>query len=181
MTDNDANKAAAAELRLISISDTMLLEYLDVVRNEYDVERDKKQGFESRAGMLLTLLAAIAVYTVNEVPLKDIISLVNEQLTFWLVAAIVSGFLVYVVLIVSVIMLVKIIKIRAHAAIEIKDIDVDLLNEQKIPALHSLIFTYRDIVQQHRELNAERAKYFTRTLNSILSLLVLVFVYITSK
>ena len=44
---------------LINVSDTAIIEYLEAVKSEYDNERNKKQSFENRAGLIMALLGAI--------------------------------------------------------------------------------------------------------------------------
>ncbi|WP_456095777.1 hypothetical protein [Peptostreptococcus sp.] len=42
----------------VSVENTAILECLEVVMSEYKIERDKKQSFETRAGIIMALLGA---------------------------------------------------------------------------------------------------------------------------
>lgn len=46
-------------------ANTAITEYLKVVKSEYNIERAKKESFESRAGIILTLIDVFAVYFRN--------------------------------------------------------------------------------------------------------------------
>ena len=42
----------------VRVENTAILESLEVVMSEYKIERDKKQSFETRAGIIMALLGA---------------------------------------------------------------------------------------------------------------------------
>ena len=42
----------------VRVENTAILECLEVVMSEYKIERDKKQSFETRAGIIMALLGA---------------------------------------------------------------------------------------------------------------------------
>lgn len=42
--------------QLIDVNDTAILEYIDIVKREYENERNKKQSFENRACLIMALL-----------------------------------------------------------------------------------------------------------------------------
>lgn len=69
-----------------NISDTAINEYFSVVTSEYQIERSKKQSFETRSGLLITLLSAICIFYFQSIKLTDIIALCNKPLTFLLLS-----------------------------------------------------------------------------------------------
>lgn len=46
----------------IILSETFIPEYLEIVKSEYIIERDKKQSFEKRFGILLALLSVLSIF-----------------------------------------------------------------------------------------------------------------------
>ncbi len=56
--------------------------YFELVQNEYRYERDRKQGLETRSGIVLTIVAAMVAIIFDKIPFKDIFSLMMPQLNF---------------------------------------------------------------------------------------------------
>lgn len=163
----------------IEVSDTAIAEYLDIVKSEYENERNKKQSFENRAGLIMALLGAICIFLFEKVQLKEIFSLMVVPLTFLDIIKIISGLAVYISFLFTMIMIMKTIIVKQHNNFEVKSINETLLGERRIIALCKIIFTYRDIIVQHRELNEKRAQAFRKSLYGISFTLVSVIVYIT--
>ena len=164
---------------IVELNDTAIVEYLDIVKSEYENERNKKQSFENRAGLIMALLGAICIFLFEKVQLKDIFSLMVIPLTFLDFIKIISGLAVYIGFLFTMIMIIKTIIVKQHHNLEVKSINETLLAEQRIVALCKLIFTYRDIILQHRDLNEKRAKAFRKSLYGISVTLISVIIYIT--
>ncbi len=162
-----------------NIDNTAIVEYLEIVRSEYETELNKKQSFENRAGLIMALLGAICIFLFEKVKLQDIISLMTTPLTFIELAKIISGLTVYVCFAFTMVMIVLTIIVKQHNNFEVRNIDETLLGEQRLLALCKIIFTYRDIIVQHRELNEKRAKAFRKSLYGICATLISVIIYIS--
>ena len=163
----------------VNVADTAITEYLDIVKSEYETERNKKQSFENRAGLIMALLGAICIFLFEQVRLKEVFALMTSPLTFVNLLQIISGLTVYGGFLFTLIMIIKTITVKQHNNFEVKSIDETLLAEQRMIALCKVIFTYRDIIIQHRELNEKRAKAFRKSLYGMAVTLVAVIVYIT--
>jgi len=163
----------------IDESNTAIPEYLDIVKSEYEIERNKKASFENRAGIILALLGAICIFLFEKVKIDEIIKLMKVSMTFIILIKIVSGFLVYGGFIFTMIMILETIIVKKHQNFEVKNINERLLAEKRIDALAKIIFTYRDIIVQHREMNEKRAKSFRRSLYGCLVTLVFTIIYIS--
>lgn len=161
------------------ISNTAINEYFSVVTNEYQIERSKKQSFETRAGLLLTLLSAICIFYFQSIRLSDIISLMNEPLTFLILTKISSGLIIYFSFIFTFISIIKTLSAKRHNNFEIKNINENLLSENRTDAMARLIFTYRDIIIQHRISNEKRAKWYRTSLYCTFLLLISTIIYIS--
>lgn len=167
--------------KLIEVSETAMLEYLEIIKSEYENERNKKQSFENRAGLIMALLGAICIFLFEKVQLKDVFALMTIPVTFIDLLEIFSGFAVYVGFIFTMTTIIETIVVKQHNNFEVKNITESLLIEQRIGALCRLIFTYRDIILQHRALNEKRAVAFKKSIIGISVTLVSVIIYITIK
>ncbi|WP_018213612.1 hypothetical protein [Desulfitobacterium hafniense] len=166
-------------VELIDVSETAIAEYLDVVKSEYENERNKKQSFENRSGLIMALLGAICIFLFEKVQLKDVFSMMCIPLTFWDLINIISGLAVYIGFVFTMIMILRTIAVKQHNNFEVKSINETLLTEPRIGALCKLIFTYKTIIVQHRDLNEKRASAFKRSLYGISATLISIIVYIT--
>jgi hypothetical protein len=164
---------------LIDVNDTAIVEYLDIVKSEYENERNKKQSFENRAGLIMALLGAICIFLFEKVQLNEVFSLMVVPLTFLDLIKIISGTAVYIGFLFTMIMIIKTIIVKQHNNFEVKNINETMLGEPRIYALCKIIFTYRDIILQHRDLNEKRARAFRKSLYGISITLVSVIIYIT--
>lgn len=176
--NNEEGTLKDSQSQLINIDDTAIIEYFDIIKKEYEIERNKKQSFENRAGLILALLGAICIFLFENIELKFIISLMNSQMNFLDFIKILSGLVVYIGFIFTIIMIIKTITINQHNNFEVKSINEELLSEQRITSLCRIIFTYRDIILQHREMNEERAKTFRKSLYGISITLIAIIIYV---
>lgn len=163
----------------INIDNMALSEYFEVVKNEYEIERNKKVSFENRAGIFLALIGTIGVYLFDKVQIKEIIPLFSIPLTFGILMKIISCFLVYLSLAFTMLYLIKTITVKHHNNFEVRNIDEVLLAENRINALTRIIFTYRDIICQHRQVNEDRAKTFRLSLYGVVVMLIATVIYIS--
>lgn len=173
------SQTSSQQQEYVNVTDTAIAEYLDIVKSEYETERNKKQSFENRAGLIMALLGAICIFLFEQVQLKKVFALMIDPLTFVNLLQIISGLTVYGGFLFTLIMITKTIAVKQHNNFEVKSIDETLLAEQRIIALCKVIFTYRDIIIQHRELNEKRAKTFRKSLYGMAVTLVAVIIYIT--
>ena len=180
-----SDAATASENSTTNVSDEMsidnmaLSEYFEVVKNEYEIERNKKVSFENRAGIFLALIGTIGVFLFDKVQIKEIIPLFSVPLTFGVLMKIISCFLVYLSLAFTMLYLIKTITVKQHNNFEVRSIDEVLLAEKRINALARIIFTYRDIIGQHRQVNEDRAKTFRLSLYGLVVMLIATVIYIS--
>lgn len=163
----------------VEVDNTAIKEYFEIVNTEYQNERNKKQSFESRAGLLLTLLSAICIFYFQSIKIKDIVLLFDQTLTFALLLKILSGIMIYLLFVLTFIAIINTITTKRHSNFDVKNINEGLLVEKRIDALARLILTYRDIIQQHREINESRAKWYKMALCCTFGLLISTIIYIS--
>lgn len=178
-TANNSDNTTSNVPKALDIDDMALTEYFEVVRNEYEMERNKKLSFESRAGIFFALIGTVSVFLFDKVQIKEIVTLFSVPLTFSIWLKITTGFLVYLSLAFTMLFLIKTITVKQHNNFEVKNIDEVLLAEKRIDALARIIFTYRDIICQHRQINEDRAKTFKLSLYGVIIMLVSAIMYIS--
>lgn len=161
----------------VDVDDTAIKEYFEIVNIEYQNERNKKQSFESRAGLLLTLLSAICIFYFQSIKIKDVVLLFNQTLTFALLIKIISGIMIYVLFVLTFIAIIKTIATKRHNNFDVNNINEALLAEKKMDALARLIFTYCTIIKQHREINESRAKWYKIALCCTFGLLIATIIF----
>ena len=165
--------------QLSEIEDTAIDECLSVVKSEYETERNKKQSFEIRVGLIMTLAGSLMLVFLGQIQLKDVFPLMTDILTFINLIKIIAGWLVYLGFGYTMWMLVKTINVKPHDNFAVHLINESLLKEQRTLVLKRIIFTYRDLILQHRTINEKRAESFKRSLYSILVTFISGIVYIT--
>lgn len=170
----DSNKKV-----LCDADKTAMTEYLAMVKSEYENERNKKQSFENRVGIILTLLGAICVFIFQQVRLRDIIMMMVAPITFILIVKILAGLAAYICFTYTMIKLIRTITVKDYDNFEVKDINESLLSEQRTIGLCRIIFTYRDIVMQHRNLNTRKARTFNQSLYGICFTILALIIYVS--
>ena len=163
----------------IDIDNTAIKEYFEIVNSEYQNERNKKQSFETRAGLLLTLLSAICIFYFQSITIKDVVLLFDQTLTFALLIKIISGIMIYVFFVLTFIAIIKTIATKRHSNFDVTNINEALLAEKRVDAMARLIFTYSTIIKQHREINESRAKWYKIALYCTFGLLVATIAYMS--
>lgn len=162
----------------INIKDTAIEEYFEVVRGEYEIERNKRSSFENRIGLIIALLGGISIFLFEEIKLGNIFLLMQSSLTFLICVKIISGLATYFCFIFTIVMIGCTITTKLQDNFEVKYIDEDLLIEEKKSAVTRIIFAYRDIINSHRALNEKRAKTFQKSLYGISGMLIFIMIYI---
>lgn len=163
---------------IVNIQNTAMEEYLNTVKMEYQFERDKKQSFESRAGILLTLLGAISIFYFQTMNFHDILILCNKTLTFCVLIKIITGLTVYAAFIVALWEILQTLCVRRLHNFEVKGINEALLKEERTDAIARLIFTYKEIIVNHRESNESRSRKYRTALKAIFVLIVSTVIYV---
>lgn len=156
----------------VRVENTAILECLEVVMSEYKIERDKKQSFETRAGIIMALLGATCGIFFKTIKLNNIIHLFFIPLSFINLIKILSVLFVYGGLIFTIIMVMKTIITKQHNNFNVICIKDELINQQRFESLRNITFAYREIILQHRDLNEKRANAFKNSLYGISTTLI---------
>jgi len=152
--------------------------YFELVQNEYRYERDRKQGLETRSGIVLTIVAAMVAIIFDKIPFKDIFSLMMPQLNFIILLKIIAGLLVYFSYIGSVFFAFKTLYTASYAMYNVANISSEKLGNQKNIELGIIITAYRDIIKENRKINEKKAKAFEHAIKLIVICSISVSIYI---
>ena len=152
--------------------------YFELVQNEYRYEKDRKQGLETRSGIVLTIFTAMVAIIFDKISLKDIFSLMTVQLNFIILLKIISGLVIYVSFIGSVFFAFKTLYTASYSAYNVTNISNRNLGNQKNIELGVIITTYRDIITENRKINEKKAKAFEHAIELIVICSICVSIYI---
>jgi hypothetical protein len=174
---DDLKKQSEEDRRLYDL--TSISECLTVAMHEYDIERNKKQSFDNRAGIIITVFAAISISIYDKIPIAKIIEKMSEPLTFTIFLQISIGFLIYVSLVTSLFYAVKIIAVKSSENFYITVIDQKFIPSAKIQSVGKLLEIYLNLVHIHRGRNEETAKKLAYSQWSMIISIVLIMIYLT--
>lgn len=176
---NIANTEREKVLATVRIEDTCIKEYLEIVKGEYQIERSKRQSFESRAAIIITILTALSVFVFKNIQIKDIFVLMQQkQCSFWELIQIVMAIVAYGGFIIALFYALKTINVRNY-----KNFNVAAVNERKMgkPTIEGcieLVKTYKDIIIDHREENEKKAQYLKKAYTAIFASIIAIIVYV---
>lgn len=71
----------------IPIDNTTILDCLDIMKHEYEIERNKRQSFETRSGLVITILAALCIFIFDRVSISDIFNICTSSISPKIVTA----------------------------------------------------------------------------------------------
>lgn len=73
------------------------IDYLNIVQEEYKIERGKKQSFENRAGLLLAAIASISVFLFDKIKISTVFSLIKQINFFYILIKLLFSLCIYVI------------------------------------------------------------------------------------
>jgi uncharacterized integral membrane protein len=157
---------------------TAIGECLDVSIHEYDLERNKKQSFDNRAGLIITVLTAIIIAIYDKIPFKDIFSMARLPLTFILLAKIIITVLIYMLIVFSFYFAIRIIFVKITENFDIKIINGDFAGEAKIDSVAKLLEIYLNLTVIHRRKNEVFAEQLTKSQGAMIISIILIIAYL---
>ena len=152
-------------------------EYLEVFKKEYEFERVKKQSFENRAGIILTLITGIFTFLIKDLEVSsNFIKIFKaENLTIISFLEFFDIIAMYNFFDFTSFYLIKIISIRSH---DVYDVNCEInYKENYNITLNDLLFNFKEIVNSHRKNNEKRANYFKKSLIFLSITFICIFLY----
>ena len=158
--------------------DIPINEYYQLILNEYNNERDRKQSIETRSGIILTLIAAFFAFVLKEICLSELICLFDNPLTFKILITILSGLSFYVAFLASIIFSLLSIKTNRYAFYDVSKITTAKLMSKRIPTFGQIILDFVEATSKNRMENNKKAKFFNFAIISLVVCIFCVCIYI---
>lgn len=155
---------------------TSIDECLTVSMHEYDIERNKKQSFDNRASLIITVLSAIMIAIYDKIPLKSILSLVEASLTFMILMEIITTVLIYMLLVIALYYSIRIISVKTSENFDVTIINGDLAGSAKIDSVSKILEIYLNLTLIHRRKNEVFAKHLAKSQVSMIISIVLIII-----
>ena len=152
-------------------------EYLEVFKKEYEFEKIKKQSFENRAGILLTLITGLFTFLIKDLEISNnFINLFKtKNLTLFSFLKFLDTIAIYISFGFTGYYLLRIISIKQH---DIYDVNSQInYQEPYATILNDLLFNFKEIINSHRNNNEKRAKDFKQSLISLVLAIIFLFFY----
>ena len=132
--------------------------YLDILIKEYEMELNKKQSLETRAGFVITILCALSIFLFEKVPLSALLQdMKTTPLTFILLIKKVIGLLVYIMYGLALGFSMKVIGINTLLDIKL-DWKPEHLYQNSNQTIETFVHQYLMVVQKRREIDNKKAK-----------------------
>lgn len=160
---------------LLKLEDTIAADCLDILRREYEIERGKRQSFETRAGIVVAVLAAVCAFVFGRMPLPanaksfplDMGSVQKEAICAF----------AYISFFASLFCSVSALRIRTYQNFAVENVEGWLVGKRPLQGNIYLIKEYREIIKQHREQNAAVARSLMFAMIFLCVFLALVVIY----
>ena len=174
--DDEVEKQLAESRKIIE--NTSALEYLDVIKKEYEIERAKRQSFENRAGMIFTLLAAFSIFVFDKIKIYNIIILMTPKMSFLDLLEILFGITAYIAFGYTILKVIQTVDIKQYSNFDVNNITNVRMSEIKYKGVFSIAEAYREIIIQHRIVNQKNADSLKRGFVGLLITIISAILYI---
>lgn len=134
--------------------------YFELIKNEYNNERNRKQSLETKSGIMITVIITMATVIFNKIKFKDIFVLFSLPLTFYLLIKIIIGLLIYLSFFLCIFFLFKTLYTASYATFNVDNISSQTLGNLENIALGNIIIDYKNIIVENRNINDKKAKAF---------------------
>lgn len=163
---------------LEKVEDTVMQEYLGVIQKEYEFERNKKQSFESRSSLIITLIGALCIFAFDKISLNTLKEMMGHTLTMGIIMKISLITLFYISLGYTFWKLYKVITVGSVEVFPLSLVENSEIVREKCYGLSVIIMTYKELVKSQRETNNQKAKNLKKAIWGMGILLVILIVYI---
>lgn len=135
-----------------NVSEAALVESLNILKSEYYLERDKRQSFENRAGVVVTVFAAVLLGLKAVLKMPVITDMLYKPITL----ALLIHLFVYGSLLCSFYYAIKVLLVKPT---ENANIDYVLKSIKDKQAVQKFIKMYVDLIKANRLLNSKFSEY----------------------
>ena len=174
---NPSDSPRDRALNQVTPDSITLLDCLEILQNEYNVERNKRQSFETRAGIIITLLAAICVFMFERINLIKILSQFEKPITMHLLVTDLSAIGVYMCFGLTLYYAIKTIEVKEYHNFNVSAINESFIGKPRLEGCILIIKNYRNIIIQHRQVNANSAKTLSRAFKCMIGIIICLIIY----
>lgn len=151
--------------------------YLDIIKNEYNIENNRKQSLETRAGLILAFLATLATFLFDKIELNSLFNAMTTIQPFIIIIKILAGIVIYISLGIAIFKTIRIITSKQITAFNVDVIDNKRLKNSYQNELKEVILAYINIIQGRRKVNELNANNLKYAIYALISLLISIAIY----
>ena len=153
--------------------------YFELVQNEYNRERDRKQSLETRSGLIITVITALFAFFVNKISIKEILEIFQCPLSFLSLLKILSGIAVYISLLVCTWFSLKTITTMQYSYFDISVITLEKLRNPKNYEMIDIVNKYKNMLLNNIKINDKKASFLDFSIKSIIVCVLSSVIYIS--
>lgn len=157
---------------------TSISECLTVSMHEYGIERNKKDSFDNRAGLIITVLLAIVLAIHDKISFRITFAKLNDPLTFILFLEIITTIFIYLFLTVSLYYAIRIIIVKPINNFNISTLNTDFISQTKMEGVPKLHERYLNLTLRHRNKNNKFAEQLRKSQIFMIVCIVLIIIYL---
>ena len=148
-----------SEMIKVPVEKTSALECFEVIRHEYELECNKSHSFESRAAIIITILAALCIFIFEKIHISQLLEIAaSSTISFMQLIKICAGTFIYLGFALTLFFVVRTIRVEIHHVLDVSKFNEAFIGKPRLEGMTRLIFSYRAIILQHREVNERKAK-----------------------
>ena len=151
---------------------------LEIVREEYQKECDKKASLENRAGLVMALLGVVTAYLLETVPPRDIWLLTEAFPSILINIKFFAGLIVYGADFFALFMLLQILRAKSHDNFEVSALTNEFIKESQEQGMYVIKNAYCEIIKKRRVQNNHEAQKFNQALSAFLVAMAAMVVYL---
>lgn len=152
-------------------------EYYDLIMEEYSVERDKKNSFDSRAGIILGFLGIIVIYIFDGIKINELFNNLGDPIQLQPTLKILVVLVTIISFFVSLYYSIRVLNVEAYTGYKVSNITKDKLkNNSGIYTKALFVMEYKEVVMSYRANNLIKAKYLYKSIFSIAILIISTFI-----
>lgn len=157
--------------------DVPINEYYQLILNEYNNERNRKQSIETRSSIVLTLIAALFAFAFDKMKFSNVFILFDKPLTFLMLIKILSALFFFIAFFAAILFSLLSVKTRQYEFYAVNTITTEKILGPKIPTLGQIILDFVEAIEKNRNKNNIKAKFFDFAMISIVICIICLCIY----
>lgn len=152
---------------------------LDILKEEYDKEKQTTQSLDNKAGIFLSALVVIVTVWLEILPIKDIVKKIFDGFDICCFIIIMVLLILCGLFMINIFNLYKCLKLQNYNAVNTESLIFQLNSDNDYKEYMSAVIShYQEIIVNNAKINEDKAKYLKNSIrlfcvNSILSIALL--------